>query len=94
MGLDGVELVMEVEDRFGITIRNDEAVGIVTVSDLLTLIIRASPRGMPAARASRHFCVSSIGPHYRGATVASTPAIYAHCICCSHWSPPRILCAL
>jgi hypothetical protein len=38
MGLDGIEIVMEVEDRFGITIRDAEAQRIRTVGDLTTLI--------------------------------------------------------
>lgn len=38
MGLDGVEILIEVEDRFGITIRDAEAQRICTVGDLLALI--------------------------------------------------------
>jgi acyl carrier protein len=38
MGLDSVELIIEVEEHFGITISDAEAQGIVTVGDMLTLI--------------------------------------------------------
>jgi acyl carrier protein len=38
MGLDGVELVMEVEDHFGITIQDTTAERIRTVGDLVSLI--------------------------------------------------------
>jgi acyl carrier protein len=39
MGMDVVELVMAVEERFGITIRDDEAPGIETVGDLAHVIV-------------------------------------------------------
>ena len=38
MGLDGVELVMEVEDHFGISLGDDEASQIRTVGDLVAII--------------------------------------------------------
>jgi acyl carrier protein len=38
MGLDAVELVMEVEDRFEISIRDEEASEIRTVDDLVALV--------------------------------------------------------
>ncbi len=38
MGLDGVELQMEVEEHFGITIQESTAVKILTVGDLVALI--------------------------------------------------------
>lgn len=38
MGLDAVEIVMDVEDHFGISIRNAEAELVRTVGDLVTLI--------------------------------------------------------
>src|SRR6188768_2088303 len=40
MGLDAVDIVIEVEGHFGITIRDDEAENIRTVSDLLSIINR------------------------------------------------------
>jgi len=38
MGLDAVEIVMDVEDHFGITIQNAEAEHVLTVGDLAALI--------------------------------------------------------
>ncbi len=38
MGLDAVEIVMDVEDRFGITIQNAEAERVRTVGELVALI--------------------------------------------------------
>jgi acyl carrier protein len=38
MGLDSVEIVMEVEEHFGVTIRNEEAGGIRTVGDMVDLL--------------------------------------------------------
>ena len=38
MGLDGVELLMSVEEHFGITIKNDEAAQIRSVGDFVNLI--------------------------------------------------------
>ncbi len=38
MGLDGVELIMEVEEHFGITITDDEAGSMHTVGDLVAMI--------------------------------------------------------
>lgn len=40
MGLDAVEIVMEIEDEFGIQIRPDEQLSIRTVGDLIALIQR------------------------------------------------------
>ncbi len=38
MGLDVIEIIMEVEDRFGITISDNEAQSVITVGNLLNLI--------------------------------------------------------
>ncbi len=38
MGLDGVEIVMEVEERFGVTLSDEETGGVRTVGDLLGLL--------------------------------------------------------
>ena len=38
MGLDGVEIVMDVEDHFGITIKDEEAERVRTVNDLVALV--------------------------------------------------------
>lgn len=38
MGLDAVEILMDVEDHFGISIQNTEAEGVRTVGDLVALI--------------------------------------------------------
>lgn len=39
MGMDGVILMLEVEERFGISIRDDEAVELRTVGDLTQLVL-------------------------------------------------------
>lgn len=44
MGLDGVELIMEVEDQFGIRISDEEASQIHTVADLYYFILQAIDR--------------------------------------------------
>ena len=40
MGMDGVEIVMTVEERFGIEISNPEAEQIVTPGELIDLVLR------------------------------------------------------
>lgn len=57
MGLDGVELVMDIEDEFGLTIPDDEAFRLETVGDVIDYIVarlreRAGPPagGCPSAR--------------------------------------------
>jgi acyl carrier protein len=57
MGLDGVELIMAVDDRFAIAIGDDEASRIRTVGDLELLIHRKLP---PAAS---EVCLSSFAFH-------------------------------
>jgi hypothetical protein len=44
MGLDHVELVMEVEDRFGITLPDAECERVRTVADLAALVVSRLPR--------------------------------------------------
>jgi len=54
MGLDGVELVMEVEDRFGVRLPDAECSRIRTVADLAALVVSRLPRCgayCPTARA-------------------------------------------
>jgi hypothetical protein len=54
MGLDGVELVMEVEDRFGVKLADSECSRVRTVADLAALVISKLPRSAgpcPTARA-------------------------------------------
>jgi len=53
MGLDAVEMIMEIEDRFGITITDEEAQQIVTVGDMVSLIVKR----LRAAATRRCFCL-------------------------------------
>ncbi len=44
MGLDGVELIMEIEGRFGVRLKDHESQHVRTVADLAALIISKRPR--------------------------------------------------
>lgn len=44
MGLDGVEMIMEVEDEFGITIPDSDASEMRTVGDLVFCFWRRAPQ--------------------------------------------------
>ena len=45
MGLDGVELLMDVEERFGVRLPDDEAEGVQTVGDLVEVVaVRVAAR--------------------------------------------------
>jgi len=58
MGLDGVELVMEVEEAFAITIADDEASAVRTVGDLHDLVLgklSADPRSHRCASAAAFY---------------------------------------
>ncbi len=43
MGLDSVELVMEVEDEFGMKLSDQEAESVHTVADLVELVMSRRP---------------------------------------------------
>ena len=45
MGLDGVEIVLEIEDRFAIRVSDDEAADVRTVDHLVDLVIRRLREG-------------------------------------------------
>jgi acyl carrier protein len=49
MGLDGVEIVSEVEDAFGITIQDAEAAKTVTPGQLIDLVLTKVGRGAMTA---------------------------------------------
>lgn len=56
MGLDGVELLLAVEDRFGIVIADDEGAQVTTVGDLHQLVVsKMTPQGSKACLSSHAF---------------------------------------
>ena len=55
MGLDGVELLMEVEDAFDIQIPDERAGGIRTVGDLYEVVVESSPNDV----APRDVCITA-----------------------------------
>lgn len=56
MGLDGVELVMAIEESFGITLEDDEVEAILTPGDLINVVLRkVSVTAASACLAQRSF---------------------------------------
>lgn len=55
MGLDAVEIVMEVEDRFDVKISDEECEGVRTVADLAALVIKRLPRSEGPCPTAREF---------------------------------------
>lgn len=55
MGLDAVELVMEVEDRFGIKVPDAEACRMRTVADMAAFVISQLPRSSDICPTARSF---------------------------------------
>ncbi len=55
MGLDSVELVMDVEDRFGIRLADHECSRVRTVADLAALVIARLPRGTEVCPSAQAF---------------------------------------
>ena len=64
MGLDAVEMLMDVEERFGITLRTAEFASLVRVEDSRGLCWRELPLGIrspaPAFRPSRRFAATFV----------------------------------
>jgi len=61
MGLDVVELMMEVEDRFKVTLRDSECSRVRTVGDLAALVVASLPRTPSSAcPTARRFVYSRI----------------------------------
>ncbi len=57
MGLDSVELILEAEESFGISLADDEMVKIVTVGQFYDAIMRELPRP------EKKFCLSAVAFH-------------------------------
>ncbi len=57
MGLDSVELILEAEESFGISLADDEMVEIITVGQFYDAIMRELPRP------EKKFCLSAIAFH-------------------------------
>lgn len=55
MGLDSVELMLEVEDEFKIRLSDPECEGVRTVADLVALVMAHLPRSGLACPTARHF---------------------------------------
>ncbi|MEQ8843587.1 MAG: hypothetical protein RIB58_01935 [Phycisphaerales bacterium] len=55
MGLDGVELVMEIEDHFKVTLPDSECSEVRTVADLAALVISRLPGTSPGCPTARRY---------------------------------------
>lgn len=60
MGLDGVEIVMEVEQEFGVTLGDAEVAGVRTVGDLVELVASKAPTNAPGQPRSRTDIVETV----------------------------------
>ena len=73
MGLDGVELVMEVEDHFKVILPDAECAQVRTVADLGALVISRLPRSGRTCPTARRFF--DLRAHAMEATGLSARAI-------------------
>lgn len=55
MGLDAVELVMDVEERFGVALEPSDLRGVVTVADLAAAVVSRLPRASGACPGAKAF---------------------------------------